>query len=304
MQFPQNIEAWDGKRIDVRCWLPAAGPRAVVHLLHGLGEHSDRYERFAAAATEAGLAVVAHDHRGHGTGSDSATYGHFADSGGWDTVLADVESVQREIRARSNGLPTILFGHSMGSYIAQHFVMKHAENIAMLILSGSTYADRGQLRAGHLFAGLLGTFSGWRRRSALLDRMGFGAFNRRFEPARTKYDWLSRDAAEVDRYIADPHCGGPFTNRLWYDLTGGLLAITSRDAVQRVPLSLPILIFGGADDPVGGAKGQSRLAAVYTDSGHTDVTLEIYDGGRHEMLNETNRDDVTRDVLAWINARL
>ncbi len=131
--------------------------------------------------------------------------------------------------------------------------------------------------------------------------MSFGQFNKRFAPNRTEFDWLSRDEQEVDEYVADPLCGAPSGSRLWYDLFGGLLEISRESALRKVPTVLPILITGGELDPVGGAKALTRLAAEYEATGHENVTLKLYPGGRHEMVNETNRDEVTADILAWID---
>jgi len=291
------LKADDGHEIRTRAWNPVArAPDVVIQVLHGLGEHAARYGRFASACNAAGYAVVAHDHRGHG--DSPGLHGHFADRGGWDKVIGDVLQVQQWLSECYPRVPVVLLGHSMGSYIAQSFAMRHPGGFARLILSASTWASRGELRAARAIAGLLSIF-GSRKTSTLLNTMGFGTFNRRFEPARTEFDWLSRDPAEVDKYVNDPLCGGLFTNRLWYDLTGGLLEITRLAAVARVP-DLPILILGGQLDPVGGEKRLVQLADVYRRTGHAAVTLKIYEGGRHEMLNETNRDAVTADILAWI----
>lgn len=294
-----TLHADDGDAIRVLSWRPEADAkeRAVIQLLHGLGEHASRYERFAKACNARGLVVVAHNHRGHGDRSGMA--GHYADRDGWDKLISDALLVRRHIRDSFPNLPIVLFGHSMGSYIAQSFVMRHAEDVALLILSGSTYAPRSQLQLFRAIAAILGIF-GRRRKSGLLDKMGFGAFNKPFLPARTDFDWLSRDESEVDEYVEDPLCGGLFTNQLWLDLMGGLLEITSTKAIRSVPADLPILILGGERDPVGGERGLSRLADVYRQAGHENLTLKIYQDGRHEMLNEINRDEVTRDIIDWI----
>lgn len=300
------LEAADGHRVLTDCWSPSGTEtvRAVVQVLHGLGEHAARYERFAVECVANGYAVVAHNHRGHGETCDGDSLGHFADESGWDKVIADAKLVQDDVLTRFPGVPLVLMGHSMGSYIAQSFVMRHAENVDALILSASTWSPRLKAWLGHMVAGLLAWRQGARAKSAFLDRMSFGDFNRRFAPNRTDFDWLSRDEAEVDSYIADPLCGAPSSNRLWQDVTGGLLEITSRKALRKIPGSLPVLITGGELDPVGGAGRLGRLADQYRVSGHGDVTLKVYPGGRHEMLNETNRDEVSADLLAWIGERI
>jgi alpha-beta hydrolase superfamily lysophospholipase len=298
-----DLQAEDGRIIPVCCWQPEFGeaPKAIVQIFHGLGEYAGRYERFADACRGNQLAVVAHDHRGHGKSARPA--GHFADRDGWDKLIADAFRVNRRIKTDFPGVPVVLFGHSMGSYIAQSFVMRHPDSVSMLILSASTLARRTEVQAGHTLANLFSIF-GKRTKTKFLNAMGFDAFNKPFEPARTEFDWLSRDEAVVDQYIADPLCGGLFSNQLWRDLTGGLLEITSAGAVARIPADLPVVIMGGQDDPVGGEKGLNRLADAFRETGHRNLMLKIYAGARHEMLNETNRDEVTGDVIDWITERL
>ncbi|MDX1509062.1 MAG: alpha/beta hydrolase [Woeseiaceae bacterium] len=293
------LKAPDAHEIHVCVFAPAGEPRAVIQLFHGLGEYAARYARFAAAATARGFAVVAHDHRGHG-GHDPVARGYFAAHDGFDKLVGDGLVAHEFIAGRFPGRPVVLLGHSMGSYVAQAFAMHHGDRLGALVLSASTFPSRLQVSLGRLLA----RFECWRlgahRHSALLDKLGFGDFNRRFAPARTELDWLSRDAAEVDAYIADPLCGGPYTAGLWRDLTGGLLRIASDHEISRIPLELPILISGGSDDPVGGEHGMGTLALHYAQTCHSRMTVRIYPGGRHEMLNETNRDEVTNDWLDWM----
>lgn len=293
-----EIPATDGHAIRVNVWSGAA-PLAVILVFHGLAEHAGRYARFARRAVARGYAVVAHDHRGHGAGAKPP--GHFADRDGWNKVLGDAALVRDRVRQRFGDAPLLLFGHSMGSCLAQSFVMRGAGDLSRLVLSGATWPPRFRVRLGRFAARLEMLRAGRRHRSALLDGMGFGEFNKRFAPARTPFDWLTRDEAEVDRYIADPLCGAVSSAALWHDLLGGLLEIGTDAALRKVPAALPILITGGERDPVGGKLGMQRLAAAYQRTGHTAVTLRTYEGGRHEMLNEINRDAFTSDVLHWID---
>ena len=294
------LRAADGHDIPLQIWRPDKAPTCVLQIVHGLGEHADRYQRFAAAATTQDMVVYCHDHRGHGKHADQR--GYFAAKDGWSTVVADVYTVFREIRVQQPDLPIVLLGHSMGSYIAQSFLMRHTPDVAGLILSASTWQSRIKLA----FGALLARAESWRldkhRHSALLDSLGFGSFNKPFQPARTAHDWLSRDEAEVDKYIADPLCGGPYTTGLWLDLTKGLGEVASDTALRRIDAAMPILITGGEVDPVGGDKGMTKLLQHYAQTGHQRLRVKIYPGGRHEMLNETNRDEVTRDWLEWIQA--
>ena len=300
------LTAADGHEIDITAWMPSSGTSATaaVQILHGLGEHLARYQRFAEACCEHGFAAIGHDHRGHGPRCDPPSLGHFADSNGWNKLVADSIDVQRFASRTLPDVPIVLLGHSMGSFIAQSVASREPGPLAALALSASTFGPRLQLRLGRLLAQLVIMKSGGRQKSPLLNQLGFGNFNQRFAPNRTAFDWLSRDEAEVDRYIADPLCGMPLSNRVWVDLLGGMLEITSTHRLRRIPAALPILITGGENDPVGGRRGQTRLTRVYERTGHADVTLKLYPGGRHELLNETNRDEFTRDVLEWIDGAL
>lgn len=303
MTSPQReLLADDGHSIKIYDWCAGIStPSAVIQVVHGLGEHAARYERFAKTCNDNNLIVVAHNHRGHGASEGN---GHFADADGWDKVIADVLQVREDIADRYPELPVVLLGHSMGSFVAQSFVMRHGGNYVALILSASTLASRVELAIGHAIAGIAAAIFGKRRTSALLNYLWIGKLNNSFRPYRTALDWLSRDAVEVDRYIADPFCGGLYSNRLWYDLTGGLLEITSSNSIASVRTDLPILIMGGEYDPVGGRIGLARLADAYRKSGHDNLILSIYPGGRHEMLNETNRNEVTADIISWVQFQL
>ncbi len=296
----------DGRKILVDYWPPDdhGHPGAIVQILHGLGEHPARYHRFAVECRKHGYAVVAHNHRGHGENCAEHELGHFADSRGWDLVISDIVVVQEEIERRQPDLPIVLLGHSMGSFIAQAFLMRNPQNAAALILSGSSLPARRQLIPGHWIARFLAWRHGPREKSVLLNQMGFASFNKRFAPNRTEFDWLSRDESEVDRYVADPLCGADSSNRLWTDLTGAMLKIRKRRSIRKIPLEMPVLITGGEKDPVGGRGAMNRLADAYRRTGHTNVTLKVYANGRHEMMNEINRDEFMADVLRWIDANI
>ena len=301
------VRATDGTPIHVNRWLPEGSPRAAVQVAHGMAEHSDRYGRFAEALTAAGFAVYAGDHRGHkGTASTHDEEGYFADKDGWATAVGDLVSITETIRAEQPGLPVVLFGHSMGSFLSRAYAAEPAgRELAGLVLSG-TAGDPGALGAvGGVIASLQGRIRGRRHRSGLMNTLSFGQYNAAFKPNRTEFDWLSRDPAEVDKYIADEWCGNVFTAGFYADLLGGLRAINSDALVAKVPHDLPILILSGDQDPVGdNGKGPTAVAEQYRRAGVTDVTLTLYPGGRHEMLNETNRDEVTTDIVEWIDRLL
>lgn len=296
----QSLPATDGRRILVDIWRPAH-PVALIHLMHGLGEHPTRYERFAMHCNQQGIAVAAHNHRGHGENCPEDELGHFADAAGWDKLITDAEMVQDTLVRQFAGIPLVLLGHSMGSYIAQSFLMRGHDAASALILSGSAYNSRLQLTIGHWIAAIECMRLGKAGISSLLNKMSFEGFNKGFAPNRTAFDWLSRDQDEVDKYVADPLCGADSSCRLWFDLTGGLLEVTSSRALRKIRSDLPILITGGGEDPVGGQVGLSRLAKEYEKSGHTKTSLKIYPEARHEMFNETNRDEFFADVTRWLS---
>lgn len=292
-----ELHTTDGHSIHGTRWIGEGDTVGVIQLFHGLGEHHLRYERFARAATTLGLVVVAHDHRGHG--ADCAELGYFADNDGWQHLTDDGLLVTEMIQEQHTDAPIALLGHSMGSYIAQYFAMLHGNRLAGLILSASTWPQKTLLIPGRVIAQLEAWRIGVRGKSKLLDKLGFGDFNKPFEPARTEFDWLTRDETEVDAYIADPLCGGPYTCGLWLDLMGGLMKIGSDKALLRIRSDLPVLLTGGANDPVGGDRGITKLAMHYAQTGHGRLAVKIFSDGRHEMFNETNRDEFTEYVLNW-----
>ena len=294
----RELTACDGSAIRTQFWRPDTPATCVIQVLHGLGEYSDRYGRFAAAACESGFAVVSHDHRGHGP--NAITSGHVDPASGWRNFSRDADTVFSAAREDFPKLPVVMLGHSMGSYIAQYFAMHYGGKLAGLILSASTWPMRAQLFPALLLAKLEKLRLGVRGESRVLYKLGFSNFNKRFEPARTPLDWLSRDNVEVDKYVADPLCGGPYSCGLWLSLISGLIRISSDNALSRIPSDLPILISGGSMDPVGGENGMGKLALHYAQTLHQHLTVKIFEDGRHEMLNDINRDEVTSSWLDWV----
>ena len=293
----------DGAVLFVCRWLPEGAPRAAVQIAHGLAEHAGRYARLAEALTGAGYAVYADDHRGHGRSAKGpANLGFFAERDGWNRAVDDLWRLNRRIAADHPGRPIVLLGHSMGSFMAQQFIAEHGAALAGVVLSGSGGKPEPLAAVGRLVARLERLRLGPRGHSALLLAFSFGAFNKPFAPARTPYDWLSRDPAEVDKYIADPLCGFPASVQLWIDMLDALPRIADPARQARIPKTLPVLILSGARDPVGGnTKGLRQLLAAYGAAGLGRVSHKFYPGGRHEMFNETNRDEVTRDLIAWLD---
>jgi len=291
-----------GREIFVRAWTPDGPPAATVQISHGVGEHGGRYARLAEALTSAGYAVHASDHRGHGTSCPPADLGFFAERNGWRACLDDLHAVADEIRRRHGHIPQVFFGHSMGSFLGQTLLAERGDKFAAAVLSGSNGAPPAILALGKRVAAFENWRLGSRGKSPLVQRLLFGELNRPFKPARTEFDWLSRDEAEVDKYAQDPLCVFPVTNALALDLVEGLSTLASPALAARIPKDLPLYIFKGSRDSV--AVNLQSLLDVYRKAGLKRVTYKEYPDGRHEMLNETNRAEVTADLIAWLDAQV
>jgi alpha-beta hydrolase superfamily lysophospholipase len=295
-----TLRADDGANLFARRWLPGSRPRAVLQIAHGLSEHSARYARLAAALNAAGYGVYANDHRGHGPKAAAADLGHFADEGGWGKVVGDLWTLNRLIAAEQPGTPIVLLGHSLGSFLARSFLADHSDALIGAALSGSGGRPPAIATLGRAIARAERLRLGKRGKSDPIFAMWFGGFNKAFSPARTPFDWLSRDEREVDAYVADPLCGSPFTVQLAIDVLDALPRVTSRENLAAIRKDMPIYVFSGERDPVGAnIKG---LIADLNAAGFERLTTRLYPGARHETLNETNRDEVTRDLIAWLDS--
>ncbi|MDO5502056.1 MAG: alpha/beta fold hydrolase [Actinomycetia bacterium] len=262
--------------------------RGVIQIAHGLAEHSARYARLAEAFTEAGYAVAAIDHRGHGTSiAEGAVPGDFGDAG-WAGLVNDLVAYGAYLQHSHPDLPRFLFAHSMGSFAAQSAILEHSDLWDGVVLSGSTALDAlAQSMAEAAEAG---------------QPAGLEAFNAGFEH-RTGYEWLSRDEAAVDQYVADPLCGFDVPEQTMPQLFSQTELVANPEILRGIRGNLPLLLLSGDADPLaGGGQLIELLAQRYRDAGVSDVTVRLYPEGRHEMLNELNRDDVVSDVVEWVRA--
>jgi alpha-beta hydrolase superfamily lysophospholipase len=296
-----KLDTSDGASLFVYRWLPEGPPKAAVQVVHGWAEHAARYARLAEALCREGYAVYADDHRGHGrTARTPAELGYFTDRDGWNRVVEDLWQLHQRIRTDHPQTPLVIFGHSLGAFLAQHFISEHGDAIVAAVLSGTNGKPPAVARLGTLMIRLERLRRGRHGKSRLLQSIFFGPFNKPFEPARTPFDWLSRDTAEVDKYVADPLCGFDSQVQLFIDILEGLLEISKPARLARIPKTLPIYIFRGNRDPVGNNIGQ--LLTAFRAAGLRAVTYKEYPDARHETLNETKRDEVTKDLIAWLNA--
>ena len=286
-------------------WLPASGtPRAVVQLVHGISEYILRYDPFARFLAEQGFAVVGHDHLGHGgTAKGPEEYGFFAEQDGWKYVLRDARALRELAGERFGGLPYFLMGHSMGSFVARGYLIAYPGTVDGAILSGTGQEPPAAVALGRLLSALFSKTRGPKAHSNLLNALSVGAYNKQFAPNRTGADWISRDEAVVDAYVRDPLCRFLPTVGMFHDMMVGLQFLVKPEHLRRMSPDTPVYFFSGDKDPVGASgAGVRKVAGLFTQYGVRDVTVKLYPGGRHEMLNERNRDEVFQDTLGWLEA--
>jgi alpha-beta hydrolase superfamily lysophospholipase len=273
----------DGTQITAYRWDPAGAPRAVVQLTHGMGEHAQRYGYVARALNDVGFAVYAQDHRGHGASADPEAPGDMG-PGSWPALVDDIGLLSARIRAEHPSLPLFLLGHSMGSFAVQQYLLDHSADVDGVALTGTAAIDVLEPALD-------------------LDQpLDLAMFNAAFQPARTDFDWLSRDETIVDAYIADPYCGfgiDPGSAKLMF-LGARRVADPAQVAAMRP--GLPLYVAVGQADPVnGGLALLTPLTDRYAAAGLTDVTVRTYPDARHEVLNETNRDEIIGELISWID---
>jgi alpha-beta hydrolase superfamily lysophospholipase len=306
-----------GGRLFVRHWVSVKPglnkPRAVLQIVHGMAEHSLRYERLARRLNAEGIEVWALDLRGHGHTADPSVndpgrgglLGHCADRNALSLLTGDIEALNRFILEKRPGVPLFLMGHSWGSFLVQHYIesrgVSGGAGLAGCILSGTRGPGGFKIRAGALVIAILARLMGVRSRGSLARALADGPYNKPFRPNRTPFDWFSRDKAEVDVFAADRLCGFRCSTGFYRDLTALLNHIHQPEILEQIDRRLPIYIFSGSADPVGDmGSSPTALVDVYRAMGIQDLEFVLYPDARHECLNETNRDEVTENLLAWI----
>lgn len=280
-------------------------PKAVIQIAHGMAETAQRYETFAKVLTKNGYIVYINDHRGHGkTAKIIENVGHLAEKEGFRCLVEDMYTLTNIIKKENEDLPIYLFGHSMGSFSSQRYIMDYSNNLSGLILCGSNGKQGIILNLAHLIINREIKKYGRRSKSNKINNLIFGGeIIRRNE--KTKFDWLSRDKEQVEKYINDPFCGVVCSCGFFYDLVQGLKEIEDKENLKKVPLDIPIYIISGDKDPIGkNGKGVLRLRDRYIKLGVKDVTCKLYKDGRHELLNEINREEVFEDIICWLNNKI
>jgi alpha-beta hydrolase superfamily lysophospholipase len=299
------LAAEDGVRLAGENIPPAAAPFANLLVVHGMCEHAGRYRPFAGFMASRGVGVYGFDLRAHGrTGRLAGEAGYLTLAGGWEPLVRDIGVWADFIQRENPGLPLFLLGHSLGSFLARGYASSQGQKLGGLILSGTGNipgVTGAILRAA---AKIEDELNGKKEPGTLISRFMFRMFARSVKHRRTRFDWLSRDEKTVDAYMADPLCGKPMPTGFLYDFFRAARDLRKPGVLQKTPRGLPVYIFSGSRDPVGNfSKGVTEVYKEYQKAGIANITLKLYSGGRHEMLGETNREEVWRDVFAWLKGK-
>ncbi|GAA0739545.1 lysophospholipase [Clostridium oceanicum] len=299
-----TFQGQENKNIYVYKWDTDKDVKGIVQIAHGMAETAARYERFAKYLNKNGYIVYANDHRGHGKSVNNIKeLGYLGENNGFASMVEDMNTLNNIIKEKEhNKLPIYLFGHSMGSFLSQKYIEVYGEDLKGVILSGTNGKQGSIINLGILVAKLEMKIKGRKHKSKMLDNLSFGGYNKTFKPNRTNFDWLSRDEKEVDKYVDNKYCGTVFTSSYFYDFLKGLKSIWREENINKINKTLPIFILAGDKDPVGDSgKGIINLYNLYKNIGIEDVEYKLYKGGRHEMLNEINRDEVFEDINKWLS---
>ena len=291
----------DGKStIHYYVWEPAGEPVAILQITHGMAEHMLRYEPFAEYLNSFGILVCGHDHIGHGRSAAPEDWGYFGERDGWKIFVQDVEQLHQIMKVQYMDTPYFIMGHSMGSFVARAWLAMYGTGVDGAIIMGTAGANPA-LGAAKFLVKTIRNSKGSRHISKLITNLAFGSYNKRIKPARTPYDWLTRDGEIVDKYNADPACGFTFTAAGYADLFNLIGYISTENWYKLVPKSLPILLVAGAEDPVGAyGAGPAEVAEGLENAGCKDVSLILYEGMRHEILNEFGKEAVYEDLKRFI----
>lgn len=292
-----------GGLCDIRAmrYIPDGEVKAILQISHGMVEFIDRYEKFASWLTEKGFLVTGNDHLGHGGSVKSEEdWGYFGEDGN-AVLLKDMHELYRMTKELYPDKPYFLLGHSMGSFYARQYIAEYPEGLKGAIIMGTGLEPAYKVKSGMMLCKTIALFKGWRHRSAMVNDIAFGAYNKKFEPARTRVDWLTKDEAVVDWYINEPRCSFMFTLNGYYNMFKGISRLHDSSFLSRMDKDLPLLFVSGQDDPVG-TFGKEVEYSVKTvkDAGMKDVTLKLYPNDRHEILNETDKETVYQDIYDWM----
>ncbi|QQE80597.1 alpha/beta hydrolase [Alicyclobacillus sp. SO9] len=307
MEHEFTMSMSDGHQVFLKKWHPEGqDAKAVMQLSHGMAEHIGRYQPFAEFLANHGFIVYGNDHRGHGkTGQQSGNTGFLADHDGFERVVDDMHEINGLIHGEFPNVPVFLLGHSMGSFLARRYVQRFHGRVQGVILTGTAGSPGFPGRVGKILAQSQVRKLGKLAPSEKMNQLMFGNYNKSFANVRTPFDWLSRDHREVDKYVNDPLCGFVCSSGFYVDLLTGLFAIHRDSEISKIEKELPFLFLSGSDDPVGHrTKGVQQAVQQLQRRGITNVEVKFYDGARHELFQETNRDEVFQEIYQWLEQQL
>lgn len=287
-------------------WKPDGEVRAVLQICHGMVEYIKRYDEFAQFLCEKGYYVVGNDHLGHGKSVQSKSeYGFFDKRYGNACVLGDIHTLRQRTAKKYPDVPYFMMGHSMGSSLLRQYIQMYGNGLAGAVLMGVvTDHSRASLLFVKRLCRLMAAVRGWHYRSRIVDELVTGSFNKKFKPSATRADWITSDREHLEAYVADPLCSFMFTVNAYYSMMAGMLGMQKKENIRMIPKGLPVLFAAGAEDPVGNfGKGVRRVFEKYQSAGIQDVSLKLYEGDRHEILNETDRQQVYEDLYEWLEKR-
>ena len=285
-------------------WIPDGKIHAILQIAHGMVEYIDRYQEFAEFLTSRGYLVTGHDHLGHGLSvSQEMDYGYFCDQEESITVLVkDIHRLKKITQEMYPDVPYYLLGHSMGSFLSRKYVTMYGTGIDGVLLVGTGAQNNVRLAVGRIVSSCLGKLRGWHYRSDFINQLAFGKYNKRIDQPVSKNDWLSREESNVKAYNKDKQCSFIFTVNGFYTLFSLIAEVQKKGQLNQLPLRLPVYFLAGAEDPVGHyGKDVERIYNCYKELGMKDVTMKLYPGDRHELLNETDKADVYADIVTWLD---
>ena len=288
-------------------WKPEGEVRAVLQICHGMVEYIKRYDEFAQFLCEKGFYVVGNDHLGHGKSVQSKSeYGFFEKKYGNACVLGDIHTLRQRTVKKYPETPYFMLGHSMGSSLLRQYIQMYGNGLSGVVLMGVvTDHRRSSLLFVKQLCRLMAAVRGWHYRSRMVDELVTGSFNKKFKPSVTRADWITSDKEHLDAYVTDPLCSFMFTVNAYYSMMAGMLGMQKKENISMIPKSLPVLFVSGAEDPVGNfGKGVRKVCDIYKSAGLRDVSLKLYEGDRHEILNETNREQVYQELYEWFEEKL
>lgn len=295
-------DSYDNRtKIHAVMWIPEGEIKGILQISHGMLEHIERYDNFAREMAKNNILVTGNDHLGHGYSiASEEDRGYFADDGN-KVLIEDIHNLMISTKKQYPDIQYFILGHSMGSFLLRQFISLYGSEINGAIIMGTGHQPYPLIKSGVLIARLIALFKGWNHRSTFVDKLAIGRYNKAFEPGRTSKDWLTRDEKIVDDYIADQKISFMFTLNAYYNMFKGMLFLYNKNQLKNTPLKLPLYLVSGKNDPVGNfGKDVIKVYEQYKKLGIINVSYKLYDDSRHEILNETNKEDVYSDILKWL----